>query len=64
MNTTLADIDPEIAARDQKLPLDPLLPNAATIAALEEARSGNLRSFATVQELMDDLNADYDDEEN
>jgi len=50
-------------ARNKELPFNPLIPNAATIAAMEDARRGNLRSFATVQELMDDLNADYDDEE-
>lgn len=29
--------------------------NAQTVAAIEESRSGGLRSFATVEELMVDL---------
>lgn len=44
-------------AREHALPFDPLIPNAETIAAMKEARRGNLPSFATVGELMADLNA-------
>ncbi len=44
-------------AHDHALPFDPLIPNAKTIAAMKEARQGNLTSFATVQDLMADLNA-------
>ena len=44
-------------AREHALPFDPLIPNAETIAAMQEARRGNLPSFATVGELMADLNA-------
>jgi DNA-damage-inducible protein J len=45
-------------ARDKALPFDPLVPNAATIAAMKEARRGGLPRFDSVQALMDDLNAD------
>jgi len=42
-------------AREHTLPFD-VRPNADTIAAMEEARRGNLPSFATVTDLMADLN--------
>ena len=45
-------------AREHALPFDPLIPNAETIAAMREARRGGLASFATVEKLMADLNAD------
>jgi len=45
-----------LTARHKELPFNPLLPTA--IAAMEEARKGNLRTFTTVQELMNNLNAD------
>ena len=45
-------------AREKALPFEPLVPNATTIAAMKEARQGGLKSFATVQDLMADLNAD------
>ena len=44
-------------ATEHALPFDPLVPNAETIEAMKEARRGNLPSFATVEELMTDLNA-------
>lgn len=44
-------------AREHALPFDPLIPNATTIEAMKESRRGNLPSFATVEELMADLNA-------
>ncbi|MGA8054546.1 MAG: type II toxin-antitoxin system RelB/DinJ family antitoxin [Burkholderiales bacterium] len=44
-------------AREKALPFDPLVPNADTIEAMKEARRGGLKSFATVEELMADLNA-------
>ena len=44
-------------AHEHALPFDPLIPNAKTIAAMREARRGNLPSFTTVDELMSDLNA-------
>jgi DNA-damage-inducible protein J len=45
-------------AREKALPFEPLVPNAVTIAAMKEARRGGLKSFATVEDLMADLNAD------
>ena len=45
-------------AREKALPFEPLTPNAITIAATKEARRGGLKSFATVKDLMADLNAD------
>jgi DNA-damage-inducible protein J len=45
-------------AREHALPFDPLIPNAETVAAMLEARRGNLASFASVEALMADLNAD------
>jgi DNA-damage-inducible protein J len=45
-------------AREKALPFEPLVPNATTIAAMKEARQGGLKSFATAQDLMSDLNAD------
>ncbi|MGH9434685.1 MAG: type II toxin-antitoxin system RelB/DinJ family antitoxin [Terriglobia bacterium] len=45
-------------AREKALPFEPLVPNAETIAAIKEARKGKLPAFATVDELMADLNAD------
>jgi len=44
-------------ACEHALPFDPLIPNAETIAAMKEARQGNLPSYANVKELMADLNA-------
>jgi DNA-damage-inducible protein J len=44
-------------AREKSLPFEPLVPNAATIEAMKEARRGGLKSFATVEDLMADLNA-------
>jgi DNA-damage-inducible protein J len=45
-------------AHDKALPFEPLVPNATTIRAMKEARRGGLQSFATVEALMADLNAD------
>ena len=42
---------------EQALPFDPLVPNEETVAAMREARLGNVRSFDTIDALMDDLNA-------
>lgn len=43
-------------AHDKALPFEPLRPNAETIAAMEEARTGNLASFDSIEALMADLN--------
>ena len=45
-------------ARERALPFAPLVPNAETIAAMKEARAGNLPSFDDVESLFDDLHAD------
>ncbi len=44
-------------AREKALPFEPLVPNAETIEAMKEARSGKLDSFDSVDALMTDLNA-------
>ncbi len=43
-------------AREKALPFEPLIPNASTIAAMKEARAGNLPSVSNVEELMKKLN--------
>jgi len=45
-------------AHEHALPFDPLIPNATTIAAMKEARAGNLAKFDSVEALMADLHAD------
>jgi DNA-damage-inducible protein J len=45
-------------AHEKALPFEPLIPNAATINAMKEARAGGLPAFTTVNGLMEDLNAD------
>ena len=45
-------------AHDKALPFEILRPNAESIAAMEEARRGNLPKFASVEALMADLNED------
>jgi DNA-damage-inducible protein J len=44
-------------AREKALPFAPLVPNEDTIAAMREARGGNLPRFDDVNELLDDLHA-------
>jgi DNA-damage-inducible protein J len=39
-------------AHDKAPPFDPLIPNAETIAAMREAREGNLPRFNPIEELM------------
>ena len=43
---------------EQALPFNPLVPNAATAAAMLEADEGALQRFGTVSDLMNDLHAD------
>jgi DNA-damage-inducible protein J len=43
---------------ERALPFDPLIPNAETVKAMEAVRRGDVKSFATIDELMADLNAD------
>jgi DNA-damage-inducible protein J len=45
-------------AKEKALPFEPLIPNAETIAAMNEARHGKLASFKSVDALLTDLNAD------
>jgi DNA-damage-inducible protein J len=45
-------------AHDHELPFSPLTPNAATVAAMQEARAGNLPTFDSIEALMADLHAD------
>jgi len=45
-------------AAEKRLPFEPLVPNAQTIAAMEAARRGELTRVANVDDLMADLNAD------
>ena len=44
-------------AHDHALPFDPFIPNAETVAAMEEARGGNLPSAATVEQFLDAMYA-------
>jgi DNA-damage-inducible protein J len=45
-------------AHDKALPFEPLIPNAETVAAMKEARSGGLKRFDSVEALMADLDED------
>jgi len=45
-------------AEEKALPFDPLIPNAVTIAAMREARSGNLPRVDTVKDLIAALDAE------
>ena len=45
-------------AREKMMPLALLTPNATTLAAMEEAKEGNLPRARTVEELFEALNAD------
>lgn len=44
-------------ATEKALPFEPLVPNAETIAAMKEVRRGKLKSFDSVDTLLEDLNA-------
>ncbi len=44
-------------ARDKALPFDPLIPNATTIAAMREARAGNLPRVNSGKDLITALHA-------
>lgn len=45
-------------AREKALPFEPLVPNEETIAAMREARAGNLESFDSIEALMASLHAE------
>ena len=44
-------------AKEKTVVFDPLIPNAKTIAAMNDAREGNVKSFNSIEELFEDLNA-------
>ena len=44
-------------AAEKALPFEARVPNPETVAAMKEARSGKLRSFATAEDLLTGLNA-------
>jgi DNA-damage-inducible protein J len=45
-------------ATDKAMPFEPLIPNVKTIEAMKEARRGGLKSFTSIDALIEDLNAD------
>jgi DNA-damage-inducible protein J len=45
-------------AREHALPFDPLIPNATTVAAMIEARAGNLPRASSIEELKNALRED------
>jgi DNA-damage-inducible protein J len=45
-------------AQEKALPIELLSPTADTLAAMEEARAGQLPRFNSLQALLDDLHAD------
>jgi DNA-damage-inducible protein J len=45
-------------AREHALPFDPLIPNETTVAAMLEARAGNLPRAKSIEELRKALDAD------
>ena len=45
-------------AREHALPFDPLIPNATTIAAMKEARAGNLPQATSIEALKKALHAE------
>ncbi|MEY3393553.1 MAG: hypothetical protein RL498_491 [Pseudomonadota bacterium] len=44
-------------AREKALPFEPLVPNAKTIEAIKAARSGNLITASSLNNLLTELNA-------
>ncbi len=44
-------------ATEKALPFEPLVPNDETIAAMLDARQGKMESFNSIEEFIDDLNA-------
>jgi DNA-damage-inducible protein J len=45
-------------AEEKKLPFNPLIPNTETIKAIKAARSGDVKTAGSVDELFNELNAD------
>jgi DNA-damage-inducible protein J len=44
-------------AREKALPFEPLVPNAKTIEAIKDSRSGNLITASSLDNLLTELNA-------
>ena len=44
-------------AKEKTVVFDPLIPNAETLSAMNDAREGNVKSFNSIEELFEDLNA-------
>lgn len=44
-------------AREHTLPFNPLMPSEETVAAMKDARRGNLSSATTVEEFLDAMHA-------
>ena len=45
-------------AAEKRLPFEPLVPNAETVAAMKAARAGDLVTVGTIENLAADLNED------
>ena len=45
---------------ERRLPFDPLVPNATTIAAIEAARRGELETAGSIDEMFEHLDRDDD----
>ena len=45
-------------AREKALPFEPFVPNAATLAAIDAARRGELITIGSLDNLLTELNAD------
>lgn len=43
-------------AAEKALPFEPLIPNAKTIEAMEELRQGGLKSYNSIEDLIQELN--------
>ena len=43
---------------ERRLPFDPLVPNATTIAAIEAARRGELETAGSIEEMFEQLDRD------
>ena len=44
-------------AKEKELPVKPLMPIDETIVAMLDARQGKMESFNSIEEFIDDLNA-------
>jgi len=62
MTTTPATkTDANVEPAESDLGRKPFIPNAVTIAAMEESCRGNVQSFDSVEALMDSLNSEDDE---